>query len=175
MAINLNIGDFIRGRIESPQPVQPQQFTENTPQQPNQNTNINQVNRTQSTSINQSNKGMSETMSASSELDRGVKAPTDINTDATAKWSFTDHIKQAAIEKVGGQLEERTGFKGIDSIKGQGQPQTQQTPITRVPEGGVPLNRTPENGMPQINHAISHKAPQPSSPQMPNLKLPRFK
>lgn len=175
MAINLNIGDFIRGRIESPQPVQPQPFTDNTPKQPNQNTNIDQVNKTQSTNINQSNKGMSETVDAASELDRGVKAPTHINTDTSARWSFTDHIKQAAIERVSGQLEQGVGVKAIDSIKGQGQPQTQQTPLTGAPEGGVPPNRTQENRTPHINHAISHKAPQSPSPQMPNLKLPRFK
>jgi hypothetical protein len=155
--------------------VQPQKFSENTPQQPNQNTNIGAVNKTQSTSINQSNKGMGEAMSASSELDKGVKAPTSINTETSARWGFTDHIKQAAIERVGGQLEERTGLKGVDSIKAQGQPNTQQPSRTSIPDGGVPLNRTPENRTPQINHTISHKAPGPQSPQMPNLKLPRFK
>lgn len=174
MPINLNIGDFIRGRIEAPGPIPSQNFTDNTPEQPSVNTHINVVNKTQASSINQSNKGISEASSEQGALDRNTKSPTDVPTDTDTRWSFTDLIKKAATARVTDIIETRTGITGLSEITGQSAPQANQ-PSPHVPNAAVPQARAATNPGPQVEGNIAWNPPQPQRPSMPQLNMPKFK
>ena len=197
MAINFNINDFLKNRLDPPQQSSPDMPFPQDTQLANPNKNIGDINKSGAKVGPVTKEATGPATKGSKDLMDGAKNPkTDLNDtvevdkplEADAKgrykdevpakesWSFTGELKKAAKKKLIEIVSEEMGASPkAQDTNSPHSPQANMPPKPTTPSGSNGLtNPKAEQPNPkgQINYQQPKRPPRPSIPQS-NWKAPQ--
>lgn len=201
MPIDFNLGNYLRTRIDSPQQNTPSDPSsdmgnKNTSNIPSAQGDIQKANKQQSTAQDSPNKQKAQADSISKQnsekASQEPKVPAEVEVtqpiaqedgkggfkeetqDKKEKSSFTDKIKQAAIERLMSKMsgdQPSSGDGKSPGLNAQGSPKE-----AKPNKGGA---KPPENGSPTPTQMaprgeVRYNQPRPfQPPKLPNVKMPK--
>lgn len=197
MAINFNINDFLKNRLDPPQQASPDMPFPQDTQLANPNKNIGDINKSQAKVGPVTKEATNPAVKGSKDLMDGSKnSNTDLNDTVTVakppeadakgnykveepqkeSWSFTGELKKAAKKKLIEVVSEEMGFSPkAQDTNSPNSPQANMPPKPMSPSGSKgQTNPKAEQPNPkgQINYQQPKAPPRPQVPQS-NWKAPQ--
>ena len=175
MAINLNIGDFIRQRIETQPNFRSQNLPDMNQSTPDTTRQVNKITQLQDKSINGIERSQSDISTQSNNITAGIDGVPETNADygSTGK-GFSDHIKEAAKNRLMGTMSDKPEQVEGTRVSAQhlSNPQLAK-PETLTPT--TPIQNNPTHSTPTPNTRLTYTQPTTKMPTRPQLQMPKFR